>query len=155
MNLTHSGRMWDGSSSPAVELPVRRYRADWRACPGFRPNPRDYLPEDPAQRPTVLLALLRADLAMRWGTADQRPIEWYRVHFAELDDESFVALLYEEYCLREEAGESPEAREYVARFPDLAGSLHDVLEIHELIGRARAPRSRSPRQADVPLPEAG
>ena len=68
----------------------------------------------------MLLALLRADLVLRWSAQEQCPIEWYRERYPELDDESLVALLYEEYCLREEAGESPEAAEYKARFPDIA-----------------------------------
>ena len=58
-----------------------------------------------------------------------------------------MALLYEEYCLREEAGESPEAAEYQARFPEVADSFREVLEIHDLVGRARARRlARGPPQ---------
>ena len=38
------------------------------------------------------------------GRREASPIEWYRDQFPELDDELLVALLYEEYCLREEAG---------------------------------------------------
>ena len=140
MSLTHSGRTWDDTTSPGIELLVRRYKADWRSSPKDRPNPRDYLPDDPQQRPAVLLALLRTDLVLRWGTHEQRPVECYRDQFPELDDESLVALLYEEYCLREETGGSREAGEYAARFPDIASSFQEVLEIHDLIGRARGPR---------------
>src|SRR5438445_3375155 len=109
MSLTHSGPAWDDTSSPAIALVVQRYEADWRSSPGFRPDPGEYLPADPEQRPAVLLALLRADLVLRWRAQEPCPIEWYCDRYPELDDESLVALLYEEYCLREEAGESPEA----------------------------------------------
>ncbi|HZW31247.1 MAG TPA: protein kinase, partial [Isosphaeraceae bacterium] len=119
------------------------------------PDPEVYLPADPDQRPAVLLELLRADLILRWGARERRPVEWYRDRFPELDDESLVALLYEEYCLREEAGESPEAAEYRARFPDLAAAFQEVLEIHGLIGRGGGSDSRGPCPDGVPLPEAG
>ena len=66
-----------------------------------------------------------------------------------------MALLYEEYCLREEAGEAPEAAEYEVRFPRLAGSFQEVMAIHDLVGRARAPWSRGARQGGARLPEAG
>jgi serine/threonine protein kinase len=113
------------------------------------------LPADPCQRPTVLLELLRADLVLRWGARERRSVEWYRERFPELDHESMVALLYKEYCLREESGESPEAAEYRDRFPDLADAFLEVLEIHGLIGRGRVSDSRGPCPSGVPLPEAG
>src|SRR5262249_57564110 len=143
MSLTHASRKWDDTSSPEIALLVQRYQADWRSSPspGFRPDPEVYLPADPDQRSTVLLELLRADLILRWGARERRPVEWYRDRFPELDDESLVALLYEEYCLREEAGESPEAAEYRARFPELAGAFQEVLEIHALISPSPPPCS--------------
>ena len=64
---------------------------------------------DPALRPAALLALLRVDLAQRWQALERVPVEWYRDRYPELDGEALVALIYEEYCLREEAGESPDA----------------------------------------------
>ena len=84
-------------------------------------------------------------------------MEWYRDQFPELDGEALVALLYEEYCLREERGESPQAAEYSARFPEVAASFREVLEIHEVIGHARPPSSLSPAstQASGSLPEVG
>jgi eukaryotic-like serine/threonine-protein kinase len=155
MSLAISGRSWDDRSSPAVALLVRRYEADCRSSAGSRPDPRAYLPAEPGQRQAALLALLLADLAARWRAKEPCPIEWYRDLYPELDSESLVALLYEEYCLREEAGESPEAAEYEARFPDLADSFREVLEIHDLIGRAPAPSSQGPGRDGTPLPESG
>jgi len=155
MSLTYSGPRWDDTSSPAIALLVRRYEADLPSSPGFRPDPGQYLPDDPGQRPAVLLALLRADLVLRWRAQEQCPIESYRNRYPELDSESLVVLVYEEYCLREEAGESPEAAEYRARFPDIADSFREVLEIHDLFGRARALASRGPCQNGTPLPETG
>ncbi len=155
MSPTQSVRRWDDRSSPAIALKVRRYEADCRSSGGPRPDPRAYLPDDPRQRQSVLLALLLADLALRWESKDPCPIEWYRDLYPELDGESLVALLYEEYCLREEAGESPEVAEYQARFPEIAASFCEVLEIHELIGRVQAPSLPGPGRDSTPFPESG
>jgi len=155
MSLTQSGPKWDDTSSPPVVVMVQRYEADWRSSSRVRPNPVEYLPDDPGQRPGVLLALLRADLVLRWKAQEPCPIEWYRDRYPELDSESLVGLLYEEYCLREEAGESPEAADYWARFPDIAASFQEVLEIHDLFGRARALASGGSGQNGAPFPEAG
>src|SRR5271157_1432567 len=155
MSLTHTSRIWDDTSSPSIEALVVRYQADWRSSPEFQPDPRNYLPDDPRQRRAGLVALLRADLTLRREAGEPSPIESYRDRFPELDDELLVALLYEEYCLREEAGEAPEAAEYEVRFPRLAGSFQEVMAIHDLVGRARAPWSRGARQGGARLPEAG
>ncbi len=155
MSSTHSSGIWDGTSSPTIEALVVRYQADWRSSPEFRPDPRNYLPDDPRQRRAGLVALLRADLTLRRAAAEPSPIESYRDRFPELDSELLVALLYEEYCLREEAGEAPEAAEYEVRFPRLAGSFQEVMAIHDLVGRARASWSRGARQGGARLPEAG
>src|SRR5260370_5398860 len=66
MSIAQSGRVLAETSSPALALLVERFEADWRSSPVRRPNPRDYLPEEEEQRPAALLALLRAELALRW-----------------------------------------------------------------------------------------
>jgi eukaryotic-like serine/threonine-protein kinase len=144
MGLTSSSRIWNDASSPLVTRLARQYEDDWWNSPGRRPEPRDYLPAAPDLRPAALLALQRIDLSLRWGAREQVPVEWYRDRFPELDGEALVALLYEEYCLREEAGESPEAAEYAARFPAVAASFRDVLDIHSLVRPDQAPTSRAP-----------
>src|SRR5262249_55362619 len=152
---SHIGRRWDASSSPAIAVLVQHYEADWRASPARRPDPALYLPTDPAVRPSALLALLRADLMLRWRAQEPCSLERYRDRFPELDNESLAALLYEEYCLREEAGEQPEAADYRKRFPEVADYFREVLEIHEIFGRTGALSSRGPDRGGAPFPEAG
>src|SRR5205814_152470 len=82
-----------------------RFESAWRAAPGTRPDPIDFLPTGPGERPGALLALLRTDLALRREVGQPLSVEWYRSRYPALDDEAVVALIYEEYCLREEAGE--------------------------------------------------
>jgi serine/threonine protein kinase len=42
-------------------------------------------------------------------------------------------LAYEEYCLRREAGESPNLDSFCARFPSMQASLHRLLAAHQLL----------------------
>ena len=59
----------------------------------------------------------------RWPVTRSKPmrraatLEWYRERFPELGDDGLVALVYEEFCLREEEGLRPEPVEYEQRFP--------------------------------------
>src|SRR6185312_5502331 len=107
MSLSTSGRTWEEASSPAAVLLARRYESAFRDSCGRRPEPDEYLPDDPRERPGARLALLRADLTLRWEAGDKVGAEWYRERYSDLDEETLVALVYEEFCLREEAEEEP------------------------------------------------
>lgn len=155
MKETRSRSTWDDASSTAIAPVIRRFESDWRSSPADRPDPREYLPDAPERSPAILLALLRADLVLRREACEPRPMESYREDFPELDDDAMVALLYEDYCLREEAGESPRGEDYSARFPDLARSFAEVLEIHELVGRAPIHSSLSFSLPEAGMPDAG
>jgi serine/threonine protein kinase/Tfp pilus assembly protein PilF len=79
---------------------------------------------------------LRTDLALRWEAGDRIGAGWYLQSFPELDEDSSVALVYEEFCLLEEDGSEPEPTEFLTRYPALAEPLRRVLDIHGLIGSA-------------------
>ena len=136
MAVTDQGVIWAEASSPPIAGLVRRYVDDWDARRAGPPDPRAYLPDDPARRDPALLALLRADLALRRRSGEPAQVERYLRGFPDLGDEVLVALLYEEFCLREEAGENPDASEYRERFPAVAGQLEELLAIHEFVGAA-------------------
>jgi serine/threonine protein kinase/predicted Zn-dependent protease len=93
---------------------------------------------------------------LRAEFGDSFRVEELRRRNADLSEETLVALIYEELCLREEAGEEPDLHEFVERFPDLATPLRRVFDIHGLIGSSSdglldAPPSSGP----VTLPETG
>jgi serine/threonine protein kinase/predicted Zn-dependent protease len=155
MRLSSAGSTWDEALSPQITSLQERFEADWRLSGGSRPDPRKYLPSDPAQHRDCLLTLLRADLTLRWKAKEPVSVEQYRERFPELDGDALVELLYEEYCLREEAGESPQASEYDSRFPDIAASFREVLEIHGVIGKVRGPLAMGPNLTEAPFPEVG
>ena len=150
------GRTWDEASSPEVALLVRRFESAWRTASGTLPDPLEFLPAQPGERPGALLALLRTDLALRRQAGESVRVEWYRGHYPSIDDETLVALIYEEYCLREEAGEVPDPVEYEARFPNIAERLREIIEIHGLVAEcpSTAPHPPGP-DAGWSFPESG
>jgi serine/threonine protein kinase/Tfp pilus assembly protein PilF len=164
MSLSASGRTWEEASSPAAVRLARRFEAAWRdAALGSsgraadHPDPEDFLPDDPGAYPGARLALLRADLALRWQEGHRVGAEWYQRRYPDLGAETLVALIYEEYCLREENEETPDPAEYLARFPELAAPLRRVLEIHGLVGSASTTIASlsSTGAPAVDFPEAG
>jgi serine/threonine protein kinase/Tfp pilus assembly protein PilF len=163
MSLSASGRTWEEASSPAAVRLARRFEAAWRdAADGSSgpPDPDDFLPDDDHRYPGARLALLRADLTLRWEDGQRVGAEWYRQRYPDLGDETLVALIYEEFCLREEHDEAPDPAEYLARFPELAAPLRRVLDIHGLVGSASgATESLNGHDGGtalaVPFPEAG
>jgi len=135
MTLSISGRTWDGASSPDAVRVARRFESAWRQSP-----PRDrratlggFLAES-ASSPGVRLALLRAEMALRWEAGEQPDAATYRAGFPDLGGEELVALIYEEFCLREEGEQCPDPEDYLARYPEVASSLRRVLDIHGLVG---------------------
>ncbi|HEV3121662.1 MAG TPA: serine/threonine-protein kinase, partial [Isosphaeraceae bacterium] len=155
MDPSASGRTWDEAASPAAARLAKRFEAAWRAGGGRRPNPADFLPSDAADRPGALLALLRADLALRWEAKEHRSLEWYRLHHPELGADALVALIYEEFCLREETGDTRiDPAEYHDRFPEVSTKLRRVFDIHGLVGSHRS-TAFGPIQPAIPFPEVG
>jgi serine/threonine protein kinase len=151
-----STKTWDGAASPGATGRVRRFEAAWNASrKGNRPDPRAFLPEEERDRPAVLLALLRSEIGLRWDDGERLTVEHYRDQFPELDADGLVGLIYEEFCLREEAGEAPVPIEYDERFPDLANRLRRVFDIHDLVGSGGSAAFRVSTVPEVPFPESG
>ena len=136
--MSLAGETWDRASSTEATRTARRFESAWKAAgpDGPRPDPTDFLPDDPETMAGSRLALLRAELTLRWEEGDRSPVEEDLGRFPKLDDETRVALVYEEFCLREEDGEGPTPEDYLARFPDLAPRLVRLLGIHNLVGSA-------------------
>ena len=128
MSLSTSGRTWEDASSPVAVRVARRFETAWRESHGRRPDPDDFLPAEDRDRPGARLALLRADLSLRWEIGDKVKVEWYRERYPDLGDETLVALIYEEFCLREEEQGTPDPAEYQDRFPEVASRLRRVLD---------------------------
>lgn len=139
MTLSTSGRTWEQASEPAAMHLARRYEDACRAdrVGSSRPDLASYLAEAGGHA-GARLALLRADLNLRWEAGEKVEAQRYRARFEAIDDETFVALLYEEFCLREEADERPDPAAYLERYPEVASGLRRVLDIHRLVVSASA-----------------
>jgi eukaryotic-like serine/threonine-protein kinase len=166
MSRSAPGHTWEEAASPVADQLVRQFEADWRASDASqarpaaaasrtRPDPANYLPGDPHERTPALLALLRAELTLRFRAGESARVEEYRHRHPELAPDALVALAYEEFCLREEAGEAPDPAEYEARFSDVAAMLREVLDIHGLIVEGSCSTARVPEPPSARLPEAG
>jgi serine/threonine protein kinase/predicted Zn-dependent protease len=153
------GRTWDEAGSPAATRLARKFEADWNAAPsGQKPEPLHYLPDQPDLHSSTLLALLQAEMNLRWGENDPVPLESYLVRYPKLDPAVAVALLYEEYCLRQEVGPPPDPAEFERRFPDLAAPLRRLLAIHDLMehsGQSTVSHSLDRHQSTIRFPTAG
>jgi serine/threonine protein kinase/Tfp pilus assembly protein PilF len=147
MSAATSGRTWEDASSPAALRLTGRYEQAWEQAEreGARPDPGEFLAGCAEARgvPGATLAILRADLGLRWDSGDRVGARWYLDCFPDLAEEACVALIYEEFCLLEDAGEAIDPEEFEARYPAHAGPLRRVLEIHQLIGSATNSSSTS------------
>src|SRR3954451_14689541 len=159
MNLAASGRTWEDASSPAALRLTRQYEQAWQEAEraGLRCDPAEFLADSTAAHEIAgaRLAILRADLSLRWDAGDRVGARWYLERFKDLGEEASVALIYEEFCLREEDGDEPDPAEFLARFAGLAEPLRRVLDIHRLIGSGSASSTGLPTPVCLPPTAAG
>jgi hypothetical protein len=75
-----------------------------------------------------------ADQNRRWRQGDHVRVEAYLELQPELREqpEALLDLIYNEFVLREQGGESPGPDEYVERFPALSGPIREQFEIHRM-----------------------
>ncbi len=118
-------RMWSAGSRPTGWPPERM------------PGPIRSATPSADDSPGTRLALLRAEMNLRWEAGDSVTAHSYLDRYPGLDEETTVALVYEEFCLAEEAGRSVEPDEFLGRFPEVAARLRRVLAIHDLVGSSK------------------
>jgi hypothetical protein len=100
-----------------ASTPLRSLWEQWRQqqCPDFDVfvGPAGHLTADQA------LALLRYDQQARWRSGDRLPAEAYlqRYRLLQADADAGLLLVYSEFSLRQELGETPALEEYLQRFP--------------------------------------
>jgi WD40 repeat protein len=105
----------------------------WRH--GNRPNIGDFVAQLGPMTPADLAAILRVDQHERWSRADRVLAEKYFESFPSLAEsvEDAIALIYAEFLLRRELGETPSTQEYQQRFPQFSPLLECQLEMDESI----------------------
>ncbi len=78
------------------------------------------------------LTVIREDQAARWAKGEKLTVETYFSQLHHLTDEDLLVLIMGEIVLRRQAGESPTADEYQARFPRLADDIAVQFELLSL-----------------------
>src|SRR6516164_6308906 len=113
------------------ETPVSSLWQRWRQerCPDFSDPAAGGLSADQA------LAILRYDQCQRWQAGERVPAERYLQTYTILktDRDQALVLIYGEFLLRQELGESPTLDEYLQRFPECAERLRQQDEFHRAI----------------------
>jgi serine/threonine protein kinase len=104
------------------------------------------------QRLVCLGALVKADLRRRFDLGESPAVHEYLGDFPELReaDSRVLSLVYEEFCLREENGESIDVESFCDRYPEWKESLASQLGYHQLLSRAAGMAPPKPT-----FPEAG
>jgi serine/threonine protein kinase/WD40 repeat protein/Tfp pilus assembly protein PilF len=132
-----------------ASAPLRALWAQWRQqqCPDFDVfvGPAGHLTADQA------LALLRYDQQARWRSGERLPAEVYlqRYRLLQEDAEAGLLLVYSEFALRQELGETPALEEYFARFPHYREGLQQQHALNQAL-RAGMP-SELPTMVPPPV----
>jgi tetratricopeptide (TPR) repeat protein len=97
---------------------------------------RELLRQAPDMDPARVVELLQLDQVRRWRQGQRIPAEAYLQLFAPpaANADAAFDLVYGEYLLRKELGETPSAEEYRWRFPQYAQQLERQLALEATLG---------------------
>jgi tetratricopeptide (TPR) repeat protein len=113
------------------ETPVANLWQRWRQerCPDFPDPATGGLSAEQA------LAVLRYDQCQLWQAGERVPAERYLQTYRVLktDPDQALVLIYGEFLLRQELGETPTLDEYLQRFPDRAELLREQDAFHRAL----------------------
>ena len=96
-------------------------------------------------------ALIKADLRCRFERGETAEVAGYLDRFPALrgSDSRIISLIYEEFCLREERGDSLDIETFCKRYPDWRDSLVSQLQYHRLFSKAAGLNGAPPRFPDA------
>src|SRR5262245_24155538 len=105
----------------------------WRQ--GERPDVREFLIRNSDLSPSQVVALLRVDQRERWAKNERVSAAAYLQDFPSVrcDTELAVELVYNEFLLRVQRGESPELGEYQHAYPEYADRLAIQFELYRAL----------------------
>ncbi len=116
--------------TPGSDDPARRLARLWRQ--GQQPRVEDFLAQAAVSDPAVVVTVLRVDQWERRRRGQWVSAESYLDAFPSVrdDPERAIDVVFAEYMLREQLGESPTLGEYIRRFPQYADPLRLQVELH-------------------------
>jgi serine/threonine-protein kinase len=132
------------------EIASRRLQRLWQQ--GLPPVIWQFLAEAGSLPLADVAAVLQVDQHECWHRGQGvRAEEYLRAYPAlEAEPEQVIELIYREFLLREELGQSPTPAEYLQRFPEYADRLNQQLELHRALDAAS--RADETRPASPPRP---
>lgn len=136
---------------PSREV-VRAFEDEWRY--GEPSLAEHWAVAGPSASHSVLVALVKVDLSSRYRRGERPAVQSYLDRFPELraDDDRVLSLIYEEFCLREESGDRPDAESFYERYEPWRESLASQLDYHHLLSQAAgaqsAPAPRFPQPGE-------
>lgn len=125
---------------------------------GPRPNVHEFIARASDLTPAQLTDVLRVDQRQRWKLSERVWVEEYLRAFPILQsaDEEAIDLIYAEFLLRKELGETPSLEEYRLRFPQFSPHLERQLEMEaanrDLASNNISHLSTSPMNSE-PIPD--
>jgi eukaryotic-like serine/threonine-protein kinase len=116
-----------------------QYRKLWASGPAA--SLPTFLATLPPLSPDELIDVIETDRHERWLRGDRVKAERYLRDYPGLaaDTETALVLIYGEYYMRKERGETPSLMEYIARFPQHARRLRDQVMWHEALELGQGP----------------
>jgi serine/threonine protein kinase len=125
--------MTEPEAAAMGEDPSAQLRRLWRQSE--RPDVRQYLTGAGDLGLAQVVAVLRADQEARWQAGEQVPAEAYLAMHPALAHnlEKALELVYGEFLLREELGQTPTLDEYLRRFPQYASRLKQQVQLHQAL----------------------
>ncbi|MFN8857652.1 MAG: serine/threonine-protein kinase [Planctomycetaceae bacterium] len=105
---------------------AERFAGAWQDC-SEPPSLAAYLPAEPLSlRRLMLIELIKLDLEYRWQLGLRKLLSDYEVEFPELAGNLSADLIYEEYHIRNQAGESVAWESYLVTYPQQADELRHL-----------------------------
>jgi serine/threonine protein kinase len=141
-----------GGGLDRVDSAVQLLEEEWRRYGDVRLEKfwADHIRDgavDPTDSLVYLAALIKADLKLRFDQGQIPTAAGYLLAFPELlgSERHVLSLVYEEYCLNEERGLTPDADSFCERYPELGAALAVQLRYHRVFSKAAGLKHSLPR----------
>jgi WD40 repeat protein/serine/threonine protein kinase len=124
---------------------------------GQPPDPDAFLNAAGLRVPAEIAEVLAIDQWQRWHAGQRLPAEDYLARYPAIaaDQAAALALVFGEFLVREELGETPTVTEYLARFPQYAEALRQQIGFHAALNEPMATltlQTSPPEALPRPLP---
>ena len=115
---------------------VEQFEQMWQR--GEAPEASAFLAQFETIATPELVEVLLVDQQARWQRGERPRVEAYLDRYPTLrrDADAMLDLVYGEYLLAEQAGESPDLEELARRFPEVAAALRTQVDLHRAMPAA-------------------